>query len=489
MRSLLCIPIILLVGCFSPASSGDTDDGSTTDASSSGQASTSTVGSSDDNGPVLTTGSTTDSPGTSSTTEDPGTDSSGGEAPPMSSCDGSWQPWLATAFEDYPDGPVIGATARPSGPWSTQEGSPAIDSGQLTTVGDSVLVTSHGESFPFSGTRLRYSFSFGGGNNEVRVGFDANRDGDNGLSLQVRAEDGGIALLDNGTAIVADVLGALELDVEYFVEIEVDGGVARVWLSTEAFATVPGAEIVTSLEAIANGAPAGRFLAASLSDGGGGRPHVRAISIHRCNVIQPELDDVFFDSFNRPDSETVGFAVHPAGSEWNEYQNPENSDISTNRLRLERWKLGVRATVRESVGVDQTRLRAIVSMTAAGASVGVEWGIEGDPLLPSEPKLGCFIRDIDGAAAIELYGGNEQEVSIAATFAADTDYYIQVSIDGVAAAATVREASFTGPIVAAASSESTVAPLPTDNEVGANGGTTVGNYAYIDDLRLSRYPN
>lgn len=490
---------LVLTACFDPSAVEDTD-GDTSASSGSGAPTTTPD---DDGGPggtMSTTGTPmTDGTGDSTgdgpapTTDDgPSTDdgdSTGGRPPPATACAGTWHPWFSSSFE-YPDGGIVGTADVPSSPWGTPVGAATIEDGRLVTTGDSTLISSHGQELSIDGLRLRYTAIFGDTDNAATIGFNADMTGAGGLGVTLRASDGELAIVEDGATVDAMVLGALQPGTEYFIEFEIAGQTANLWLSTGNYATVPGGELIISIEnAPVFGATDGRWVWAELADSAAGSPAIDDVEVARCDQAPPEYEEVFVDTFNRPNNATVGNAELPAGSVWNEYTT--DADIFGNRLRLQNgFSTGIRAQASAAIGVEQARLRAVVSFGATANSPWptASWGVNGAP--DSGPRLGFVLwnNGNDGHVILQGYGGGIETPFPDSPFAASTDYYVEVSIDGNYGVATVRTGSFTGPVYAAAGDSDIVAPPATANEVSVQSLGGVGSTFYVDEVRLARYP-
>lgn len=495
-RFLLCVAV-LIVGCFDPGEVEDTESstGSGTDTP------TTTATPDDDGGPGGTMSTTAPATG-DETADDTGTpdpttggpdpdtgDSTGEPAGPETACAGRWQPWFQSTFP-YPDGGIVGTADFPSSPWGTVEGSASVDGERLVTIGDSTLVSSHGGELPVDGLRLRWSVLFGDPDNSAAIGFNADVSGGGGLGTSLRASDGELALLESGADLEAQVLGQLRVGTEYFLELEIWGDTATLWLSTGNYATIPGAGLMATIEGVpVREATAGRWVSAHLTDSGSGSPAVDDIEVARCDVAPPEYEVVFADTFNRPNNPTVGNAELPNTSVWNEHT--AEADIQSNRLRMrEGYNTGIRAPAADAVGVDQVRLRAVVSwaQTTNFGWPSVGWGVNGAPM--SDPRIGFTLWNdgSDGHIIVAGYGGGIETAFANQAFAANTDYYVEVAVEGNYGVVTVRTGSFSGPVYAATGDDDIVAPPATNDDVTIQNVGGVDSTIYFDEVQLARYP-
>lgn len=507
MQRKLCFlaAALTLSACFDPAKSDDDTDGASSSGSGgsdngdSGNPGATDTSDPTTGGPVMTgtggnseTGPVTGSEGSEGSTDEGGSDdnadsdSSGGQDVPPSSCGGTWHPWLTSSFR-YPDGDVIGTSEFPGGPWGVAVGAPELADEQLTTVGSSQVVTSHIDMVPFSDTRIRFAVTFEGSDNEIDVHVDADETGAGGWSISMDASDGSITISDNGTETGSALLGPLELDTEYFVELEVDGGAATGWVSTEGYATVPGSVLVETIDAIANGVGAGRWASVELSDGGGGAPHLAELEFSVCDTMPPDREQVFFDSFDRPNSASLGSPDFPAGVSWTE-GSPANASITGNRLRT--GGNNPYNTAQPSVApvANQSRLTAIVELETAGASTTLMWtACEGFCLVVPPPMfLGVEVMN-DGAGASALLLQTPDAATSVGSLVAGEDYFVTVAVDGPYGVASIRSASFTGPVVAASQSSQLVGPNAGYVALSAASGSEQSQYSRVDDLELSWY--
>ena len=455
---------LAMPACFSSEDTTDVADGSSSEE---------TTGDGDG-------GTTGDGDG--DTTGDGDGDTTGdGDGDIVSACDSAYADWFEATFS-MPDGNVVGPADFPESPWGTLEGAPAVANGTLVASGASTLIASQGDALPKSGLRVRFTVSFADQQNEVMVGVNGDVGGQPTLAVSLSASDGAFTVTDGNATLDQATLGALELDTVFHVELELDGTDGRAWLSTGNYATVPGSTLLASLELeAASAVDQGKYTVAHLEPSNGASPQVDDIVVSRCGPQPPAYDDVFIDDFE--DNDLAGI-VHPPDSTW----NPWTADVYVlgGAVRITGFSLGIRAPAERAIGNEDARLRALVRFGGANAWPSVIWATQGEPM-PADDVLGFILwnNDQEGRIILEGYTGGIETPFPNNPYLADTNYYVQISVDGPFAVATVRTESFTGPIHSATVTND-VGMVPEGlDEVGVQ--SIGGDQVYVDEMRLSQY--
>ena len=80
------------------------------------------------------------------------------------------------------------------------------------------------------------------------LGINADASGDPTLAVSLAADDGTFSVTDGNATLDSEVLGALDLGTDFYVELELEGNDGVAWLSTGNYATVPGSELLATLQ-------------------------------------------------------------------------------------------------------------------------------------------------------------------------------------------------------------------------------------------------
>lgn len=395
-------------------------------------------------------------------------------------CPEGYQPWLSSGFS-FPDGEVIGTADFPSMPW-VSSGSLELDAGKLTGTGTAVI--SQGSAFPYSQTRLRYRVSFSGANQEASVAVNAAADGDGGLRVTVAAS--GELVVSEGQASRGQVtFDPLDTGVEWFVEATFNGPSAHVTLASGNYGKESSLKATVTTDSL-TGTAKGAKAAVRLDSSSGIVPAVDEVSVARCGDEAPQYEAKLVDTFERPNSATLGKAELPATATWLDpsatFKIVDGGLQSSGELKAasillpEQFPLmglRIRTSVRAVTGGSGPYLWADVNFNVAQGIRGISdngfwvWGG------PTESHFNTGIFPGGGSLTHEVV--------------AETDvYFVQLDRDGDTAVITVREGSFDGPILGVQFSDSLKAtPNPGSYlTVGDEGG----NGTRWEDIRVDVFP-
>lgn len=367
----------------------------------------------------------------------------GASSNPTPECPEGYAAWFTSAFA-FPDGEVLGTADFPSFPW-VGIGNLAIDEGRLEGVGTAII--SQGTSFPYDGSRVRYRVRFTDSAQAVSVAINSAADGVGGLRATLDAV--GELIITEGQASRGQIaLEPLETGLDWFVELVVlSGGDARASVASGNYPGATGstskAELqITGLKSTATG----KKTAVRLDSQAGIAPAVDELSVARCGVEPPQYEAKLVDTFERPDSTTIGHAELPTSATWLDpsatfrivdgalQSNGQLKVASIPLAELPLTGLRIRTSIRAVTGGNAPYLWADVNFNVAQGIRGISnngFWVWGGPT-ESHFYTGIF----PGGGSLEHEAVPDTAV-----------YFAQLDRDGDAAVLTVREHSFDGPIL------------------------------------------
>jgi hypothetical protein len=393
----------------------------------------------------------------------------GGDAGAEEGCATQFSPWFRATFE-LPDGGILGAADMPSSPWRPVSGSVTPQDGRARAAGTAITVASQGATLAGGALRVRYTFLATAADQEAHLLVNADANGENGLEIGIDATTGELIASENGAPLGSETLGALDIDTVYYVEALVDGDTLTATLSTDNFASVPGASLVGELRS-SNVAQSttGTFAGMRFADGGS----VDEVTVSLCGVTAPTYQRLFFDDFERASGQAVGSAVEP-----NVAWTGDDANVRINNGMLD-FTDG--ATVTADPGRHYSnqglRVRASTRFGPAG------W-LHLDINSPSGGGLATTVdmwRQSDTEVFIEYSGEGSGSATFDLTLDTSTVYFVQFDVDGSHGVTTLRSDSFDGPVLFAFAADD-IADAPNTDQ-----GVSIGNIWSPAELSIEEY--
>jgi hypothetical protein len=369
----------------------------------------------------------------------------------------------------YDQSAQLGPADFPSMPWIAPN-TMTVSNGRVTGAGSALV--SQGVTFPYAGTRLRFTGKFTDSAERVTVAMNAKLDGSGGLAIAM--EGGKVTLTENGTARGSTEFAPLGTS-DWFVEAILGASTADVVISTGNYGASPGASLIGSLDiSTLDGTALGGKLALSMTGSGSVYPQVDGVYISRCGVPAPTYQPLFSDSFNRPNSTSLGNAEIPSTSAWSLVPN-EGTSVSIAGNTLE-FTGSTTVTAPQAAAVDNRGIRVrlvfapISSLNMNGFLAAYNFNLS--PL--SEVVFGVLYN----SATSTYVGSNYYDFGLVL----DTKYFVEFDVDDPDAVLTVRSGSYDGPLIA----------MDTQAATGAlsASGTNVeirGTSLQMDEFRIDRY--
>jgi hypothetical protein len=370
-------------------------------------------------------------------------DGLGGSGPSEIVCAEGYHDWLTSTFA-FPDGDVLGTADFPSYPW-VPTGTLEIKSARVQGVGSAII--SQGSVFPYAGLRFRFRARFNDSKEAITVAANTAADGTGGLRITLEAA--GELVLVEGMAVRGQAsLEPLESDVDWFVEAVFKGTDAVVSVSGKNYPSGTGSELKAEVAASAlKGTAVGVKASVRLDSNAGVSPAVDELSVARCGAVAPDYKAKLIDTFERPNSASLGKAELPADAAWTTsdpgikivdgaLQTSGNLKAANIPLEVILEGLRIRTTVRAVNGTGpylwaDVNFNVVKDATGAPHQGFWVWG---------GPKESTFHTGL-------FTGGGEVGHSGSASPA--EKLFVQMDRDGDAAVITVRSQSFEGPILGA----------------------------------------
>jgi len=410
-----------------------------------------------------------DGPRPDGTTPDgPPTDGS----PPSPACPTQFVPWFQAAFT-LPDGGRLGAADFPSSPWRAVAGTVTAQDGAARAGGTAVTVASQGIAFAGTAIRLRFTFVAKAAGDQVQTVINADGTGQNGLAVGINGATGELSITESGAPLGAMTLGALTRDTAYFIEGIVDGAKLTATLATGNYASVPGAtklgEVMTSsLQQNTTGTYTGMRYT------GGGA--VDDLSVALCGRPAPTYRRVFFDDFERANSQSLGSAITP--------NVPWTGDTDNSRIIGGTLEVGGSVHVSANAGQNYPnqglRIRNSVRF-GTGGWLSIYTNVNAQ-------STGGIMYDIwrpDANRVFFEYTGGSEGSYFPVPIAPATLYYLETDVDGNFAATTFRSGSYDGPVLFTFSTEHT--PDAPSANTFVTIGDAIGSPSQVDDFSVEQY--
>jgi hypothetical protein len=318
------------------------------------------------------------------------------------------------------------------------------------------------------------------------VAINGAADGAGGLRVTLDAV--GELVIAEGQASRGQVtLEPLDAGMDWFVEVRFTGTAATASVATGNYPGATGSASKAELQAAGFKSTAiGVKAVVRLDSQVGISPAVDEISVARCGVEAPKYEAKLIDTFERPNSSTLGEAELPATAAWLDpsatFKIVDGALQSSGELKvasillsdeLPLTGLRIRTSVRAVTGGSGPYLWADVNYNVAkgirGASDNGFW-VWGGPT-ESHFYTGIF----PGGSELKHSAVKETDV-----------YFVQLDRDGDAAVITVRERSFDGPILGVQFADALkVTPNPGQYlTVGDEGG----DGTRWEDIRVDVFP-
>jgi len=398
----------------------------------------------------------------------------GGSSDTPSACPAGYIDWLKSTFS-FPDGDIVGTADFPSLPWASS-GSLEIDAGRLTGVGTATI--NQGVVIPYADARLRFRARFTSADQKVTIAFDAAANGAGGV--RVTLDSAGNFSLTEGKALVGDRnLAPLETGVDWFVEAMLSSAGVEISLARASYGTEKQAKIEATLSTgRLKGAATGATMAVELSSASGIVPSIDELSVAPCDLPAPAYEPRLIDTFERPDSDTLGKPEFPGGIAWS--SSSTSIKIIDGALQTA-GELKI-ATIPLQVPLTGLRVRTTLKPVAPDASFWADVNINVTQSI--NQAQGFWVWGDSSAFTTGLFtGGSEVKHDVQWS---GEKLYVQMDRDGDVAVITVREQSFDGPILGA---QYAGALLPNAEPGGFfsladEGGAGVR----FEDVRVDNYP-
>lgn len=400
---------------------------------------------------------------------------------PTPDCPEGYSDWLSSSFA-FPDGDVIGTADVPSFPW-VPSGALEIKSGRVQGVGSALI--SQGSTFPYSGSRVRFRARFTDSKQMVTVATNTAADGAGGLRVTLDAT--GELVLGEGVAVRGQVsLEPLESDVDWFVEAVFKGADAVVSVSSKNYPGGAGSQLKAELQAAGlKGAAAGVKANVLLASEAGVSPALDELAVARCSAPAPEYVAKLIDTFERPNSATLGKAEFPADAVWTSL-DPEIKIVDGALQTAGKLKA---ANVPLEVPLAGLRVRTTVrAVSGTGTYLWADVNINVIKDVTGSPNQGFWVWG--GPTETKFYTGlftGGGELAHNGTAMTAEKYFVEMDRDGNVAVITVRTQSFAGPILGTQYAGNLMTtPNPGKYlTVGDEGGQGTR----FEDIRVDNYPS
>jgi hypothetical protein len=353
-----------------------------------------------------------------------------------------------------------------------QSGALVTLDGAATASSASNATASQGQALPYDGLRLRFRFRHTSEDRNLEVAVNAAMDGSGGLRVAVDTGTGELAISEAGTPLAAMSAGELATETDYYVELDSAGSELVAVLSTENYASVPGAvELVRVDVASFDADPQESFVAIELSGAGIG---LDAVNVARCGEVAPTYTPLFLDTFTRPNSAVPGNAELPAASAW--MGDTAESAIAGSALVFDDGG-SLTADQGRSYEHDGLRIRSTVEFGPLG------WFIVFYNNDPGGRGFDIW-RQSDTMTFLEFSSVGGQSFPLALTLGAS--YYIQIDVFASTGVLTLRESSYDGAILAALATDALGDTEPDATQLRL-GNTWSPAELTIDELRVDQY--
>ncbi|RYZ02598.1 MAG: hypothetical protein EOO73_31120 [Myxococcales bacterium] len=398
----------------------------------------------------------------------------------QSGCAEGYTDLLSSSFT-FPDGEALGTADAPSFPWA-KIGGVAIADERLTGAGTAIV--GQGRRFALESARLRFRARFTAAAQQAAVAVNAAADGSGGVRLAVHAS--GKIVLSEGIQIVAESsVGALKTGSDYFVEARFQDSGTEVVLSTVSY----GSEGDSVNKGMLSAGPwlatsSGFKTSVNLSGSPGADPSIDDLAFSECGADAAAYEPVFVDTFERPDSTSVGTPDLPATHAW-------TASSSAARIvggALELSQLASARVLVNDLPLDGLRIRATVSMVGM-LWMDINYNVAHD-MTTAIVAQGFWVwgPQSDATFASIFRGAPSPETFAGTTFVDGQPYFVQFDRDGGVGSLTVRSGSYAGPIISTQTdpslldTDSTGKYLRVATETGIETATT-----RIEELRVDRY--